>query len=572
MDRLQQLMRAIGQQLSAMSASQKLLIGSLSVILVMTLFVVSQYTSVPTLMPLMDGAEPSQQERAVTFLRTNGIPYELDETGRVMVEPGRVHGIIARMSEEGELPNDTRLTFNSLIEQQSWTKTYQQNEQAQTVALQNELAMVIQRMGGIRSARVIVDAPKARMGQPHRAPTAVATVFPDGVLGQSTVDAIAHLVASSKAGLVVDRVRVIDGTNNRQYRARSDEDMAASTYRELQAQHEERTRDQIQDMLGSYIPGVIVTVRAQVDTTRRTAQTKRVFNEGDGSAAILSRERTEELEQTDAQQGGEPGVRSNVQEDVFGASGAGAQTTEGRGESEFAHQFGGVTETVTDLRGFATKLNAVVNIPRPYFVSLFEQRQGVADDGAGGDADAAGPSDQDLQPFIDQETARIRAEVEALIDTSVVDGGQEGEVVVSMIPTTPDFGLGAGGAPTGSASLLGLPMGSMTAPELVRTIVLGGLAVVSLALVVFTAFRANRKDDLPSATDLIGIPPELANEEDLVGEAMEADSALAGIELSDGELEQRKRAEQIASLVEEKPGEAASVIRQWMADGPPGSP
>lgn len=563
MNRISQLFASIQRQMGGMSASQKLLIGSLAVIMVMTLFVVSQYSRGPSLMPLLSDASPAEQSKALTFLRTRGIPHETDESGAVLVEPSRVRGIIAQMSEEGQLPTDTTLMFNSMIERQTWTRTYQQNEQAETVALQNELSAVIQQMKGIRSARVIVDVPKARIGQPHRTPTANASVFSDGGLNQSTVDAIAHLVASARAGLTVDRVRVIDGTTNRQYRARDDEDFLASSYQEMQVKHEERTRGQIYDMLSGYIPGVVVTVRAQVDTTRRQAQSKRVFPEGDGTVVTVSREMTADLESQNTSTGGEAGARPNTQEDIFGLGNRGSTTMENETESEFDSEFGGETVTTVDPRGFATKINAVVNIPRPYFVELWKQRQAPAEDGGGAEDEGDGdPTDGDLAPIVSAEVERISGEVLALVDTSLVDGGEQGDVVVSMIPSMPDFGS-IGGSGAGTASILGLPGGTMTAPELVRTVVLGGLAVISLGLVVFTAFRANRKDELPSAAELVGVPPELGNE-DLVGEALNADSALAGLEVSEEEMEQRKRYEQIATMVEEHPTEAAMIIKRWM--------
>ncbi|MEM9083188.1 MAG: hypothetical protein AAGB34_06280 [Planctomycetota bacterium] len=563
MGQLSRAIAAIKDQLGGMTATQKLLIASLGVIMAMTLFVVSQYTSGPKMVPLLIGAEASDHEQAVQFLRAKGIPFELSESGEALVAPGRIPGIMASMSEEGRLPTDTALTFNSMVEKQSWLTTHQQNEQAAVVALQNELANVIRHMSGIESARVIVDVPKRRIGQPDSVPTASAAVKSNGGLDQNTVDAIAYLIASSRAGLTAERVRVIDQTTGRQHRARSDDDYASAGHLEHQAKHEERTREQIYQMLSGYIPGVVVSVRAQVDIRKKTVQKKEVFNEGEGTVNPLVSDLSDQMESNDSPQAAEPGARANVTADINTGGGGGSSTTSTRGEQEFSPEFGGETTTIAQPGGFATKMNAVINIPRTYFVSVWSQRNPPAED-AGGD-EVTEPTNADLLAIIEEETDRIQREVGVIIDTSSAEGAQQGEVMVSMIPTMPDFGLG--GVTAGGGSVLGVPMGTITSPEMIRSLGLGGLALLSLGLVVFTAFKANKKEDLPSAADLVGLPPELGTDQDLVGEALSIDEALAGVELSDGELERRKRAEQIAAMVEENPEEAAMIVKRWMSEG-----
>ena len=81
-----------------------------------------------------------------------------------------------------------------------------------------------------------------------------------------------------------------------------------------------------------------------------------------------------------------------------------------------------------------------------------------------------------------------------------------------------------------------------------------------------TAFKANRSDVLPSAEELVGIPPALQDGDGIVGEAMEADSALSGVELSEDELKMRKMREQIAELVSEHPDQAAKVVTRWATE------
>jgi flagellar biosynthesis/type III secretory pathway M-ring protein FliF/YscJ len=143
-------------------------------------------------------------------------------------------------------------------------------------------------------------------------------------------------------------------------------------------------------------------------------------------------------------------------------------------------------------------------------------------------------------------------------------GGTEGEVKVSMIPVLPDMLLMSPGAAGASAGGLFSPGGAMG--EMVKSIAVGGLAVVSLGLVLLTAMRANKREDLPSASELVGIPPALHGDSDVVGEAGEADSVLAGVELTEDDLKVREMLDQISSLVGDQPDAAARLITRWVEE------
>jgi flagellar biosynthesis/type III secretory pathway M-ring protein FliF/YscJ len=83
-------------------------------------------------------------------------------------------------------------------------------------------------------------------------------------------------------------------------------------------------------------------------------------------------------------------------------------------------------------------------------------------------------------------------------------------------------------------------------------------------MVVFTALKAGKREKLPTAEELVGVPPALAGESDVIGEAVEADSVLQGIELSDDEMKSRKMMEQVEDMVKEKPEDAARLLGRWI--------
>ncbi|MEQ8844127.1 MAG: hypothetical protein RIB58_04660 [Phycisphaerales bacterium] len=566
MGQLKRVLETIQTQFGRLSPTHKLLIGSLAVLMAMSLFLVHQYTSEPAMVPLLPGASSEDQAAAAQFVKSRGHRHRIAPDGQVLVSPGAEFLLLAEMADYGSLPHDTTSVFDAMIEKQSWQRTSQQNDQIEVVTVQKGLEEIIARMPGVKSARVILDIPRQRsFGEPRQAPTAAATVFTDSGIDQKFADTIANLVAGSRAGLTVDRVRVIDGATNRHFRASDDDDIAATNYLEMTLAMERKKQTQIYDMLAPYIPGVIVTVHVQADNTRRTRQGRTVRPEGKGTENLLTMEEGYSREDIDAPRGGEPGLRSNTAEDITTGGGeAVTKSTESRSTTEFTPSFGFEEEQTVDARGYPTKINAVVNVPRSYFVRIWQNQQ-AAGAAAGGDPNApAEPSDPELQTLVDAETKRIADEVRLQIDTSTVEGAEQGEVRVSMIPEV--LGPGIDVTSAGGGFLGAIAGGEMTVGGLVRTVGLGLLALVSLGLMVLTAVKANKRDELPSAEDLVGLPPALRDDMDLVGEAMEADGVMSAVELSDDEMRVRRMQEQVGQLIESDPNGAAKLVGRWIRE------
>ena len=568
MDRLRQVLEKIRQRLAGLSGTAKMLIATVAALAVMTLALVALYTGRSDMIELLRaGASPADQQRALNFIQSRGVAHSVGPGGAILVPAEQKPVIIGQMAQEGALPDDTSVLFNNLASKSSWTMSREQSRQQEVIALQNELSRVIGQFKGVRKAAVIIDVPQqAGLGAAVRRPTASATVFSSTgqPLDQNTVDAVAHLIAGARAGLSVDSVRVIDGTNNRQFRARSDEDAAAGAYLEHAAKVEDRTRDRLLSMLG-YIRGVVVSVNARVDIRRTVSETSKVLDPGKGTVTAPTREIVSERSDSEQQGAAEPGVRSNVGLDINRASAGGSRMSDNKTETEMKTEFGRAVERVVDPRGMPTKINATINVPRSYFVALWKAEQ-PAQGGAAGGA-AAGPADADIQPIVRREIDRIRADVQPQIDSSAEAGGTPGEVVVSMIP---DAEGAIGGVQTaGAGGMLALLTGSgggAAGGGLIKTVGLGLLALLAVGMMVMTLKKATRTEKIPTAEEMVGVPQALKSELDLVGEADEADSALAGIELSDDAMRFRKMVEQVEDLVKSKPEDAATLINRWMTE------
>ncbi len=555
MDRIRQILAGVNEQLSKLTAAHKMLIASVVVVLLMTLFVVSQYAGGRTMSPLMPGASQEQQVQLVAFLEANNIPHA-DRNGQVVVPSDQLLSTVARLGEQGQLPSDTVLLFSNLLDKQSWTSTNTQQRQHYNIALQNELARVIAAFNGIRSATVLIDVPESGIGVAQRVPTASATVFTasGAPISQNTVDAIASLIAGAKAGLNVRTVKVIDGGTGTQHRARDEDALQATAYFEHATTIERSVRGKLLDLL-NYIDGVVIAVNAQVDIRKIQESTTEYLEPGSGTVTAPESETTNERREISGSNSGEAGVRSNAGLDIAQGGGDSTEFTENITEATSDTRFGQRDIQTVDPRGMPTKINATINVPRSYFIRAWRITTGAEDD-------AVQPSDAELTAAIAAETQRIQESVEPQLETAADGETVPGNVFVSMIPDLPTGPLqaGVGGGLLGTSG----GGGGILASGLVKTVGLGALAVVSLALMVMSLRKATKPQDLPTAEELVGLPPALATDNEMYGEADEAATALAGLELSDDELQIREKVERVAEMVKDQPAQAATLLKGWI--------
>lgn len=575
MEQIRRIFEPIGRALGKLGPSQKLLIGSLAVILLMTFFVVSQYAAAPKLSPVLSGGTPEEQQKVVDYLDTQGITYKV-QNGRILVPVERQYAVLAQLQRASALPADKRLLFSSLQDSQDWMRSRSQLDQRFTIALCNELAQVIRNFPGVTDANVFIATPQGApgLGAAARKPTAQVTVFtrPGSPLDQPSVDALADLVAGSVSGLDVNDVKIVDGTNRRRYRANQPGDFAATTYLEQAAKVEERIQSKIVEHLSPFMPNVIVSVNAIVEAARKESRTESVLPKGEGTQAILKKESTTTQSSTDSTGGAEPGVGANISASIDRGGAAGRSTTSNEtSDSDFEIGFGRKTETRLDAQGKPLKINVAVSVPRDYVSQIIAGKSAPAAAGAA----PTPPTDDEITKAWEAERPRLEAMLRPLIETEVgsdAAGGaaaSAGNLVVSLIPVAMAGVTSAGGGAAGIGSILGGgggggAGGGLMGSPLIKQISLGGLAALSIGLMLLMVRKAGRAPALPTAEELVGIPPALAPGSDLVGEADESDTAMSGIEVDDDELRTQKMLEQVSELVKSNPSSAATVFNRWM--------
>ncbi len=572
MDRIRTILATIHRRLGGLGATQKLLIGSLVVIMLMTLFLVSQYAGQPALVPLLPTASSEDQSRAVSTLALTDLGVR-DVDGKAMVPVANRSRALAQLSTSGALPRDTTLVFENIATKLSWTNPRETNRAIYKTMLENELALVLADHPGIRSARVFLDIPESMgIGQAAATPKAAITLFTEGggAVDQATVDAAARLVSGAVSRLDVSRVTVTDGSTGRPRKVTDDASLAPTAAREAATLVERQFQEKIYSIV-RYIDGVVVEVTADLDLRRTAAQETKYFKPSDGTVSVLKSEKTLSDTDTRTARSGEPGVRSNVTADISGAGLAGLDRTEKtESDTENEVRIGSRVAQITDPGGHPTRLVATVSVPRGYVMAAIQSEKAAAGAAPAGNQPAV-PSEAEIQSRFDAERRSIQDAVRPHLQARTNDGQTvPGEVVVALVAGEGGIasgparrgGPGASGDSPGAGSL-----GTILAlgGGLIDKAVLGALALVAVGMMFLMVRKAGKKVELPTAEQLVGLPPALATKSDLVGEADESETPIEGIEVGEDEIKASKIREQVTDLIKKNPEVAGSMLNRWIS-------
>lgn len=577
MDSLRRILATIQKNLAGLTGTHKLLVACMVVIIVLGLSLVALLTGRPSMVELWPGASREDLQRAKTYLDSQSIPNEYSAGGQLMVanaDAPRARSVLAGGSV---LPNDKAMYFETLLAKQSFMNSASDNRRNFHIALQNELARMIGDLSGVDFGRVILDVPEAKgLGASVRTPKATVTVkSEDGrSLPQSVVDGVAHLVEGSVAGLALENVTIVDASTGAHRTVTTDANAALGVASEQAAKVEAQTRAKLQEML-AHIPGVVVTVTASVDVTRSTSQTQSYLPLNKGSVSADKRTSTTTNSTSEATGAAVPGVQANQTADITRAPGLTGSKTDSNEETvESETRFGSKTETVVDPRGNSLSVAVSVNVPKGYVAKLLQG--------------ASGPGETATPPATAPDEAAIRQKFETEVQPDIVNsltphlrtmiaqanaGAKPDDlkailkdsINVAMVPgdvpapvETQTAGLLGGLAGGGSSGMFSLGGG------LIDKAVLVVLSLLAMGLMIMMVRKAGRKTEAPTAEELVGLPPALEAAGDVIGEADEGETALAGIEVGEQEMEAAKRLEQVEEMVGKDPAATAKMLGRWI--------
>ncbi len=552
MDALKQQLLRIQQQLSGLSASQKMLTGALAVIMVMTMFYWARYAGTAEMTPLLDQAMTADDiARIKSALSSKGVSYSV--TGdRILVPADRKFELIADLGYAQVLPRDMKDAFEEFVlGNQNPFASRDQNDQLVNHAKQRQLAQIISLWPGVRSATVMLDSTSKRNPTRSIEPRAsVAVTMKPGEVGTKKIaDAVTHMVTGAQAGLRGENVMVtIDGKAWKQSDPNNPMQGDDNPILATKAKFENYYADKILRQL-TWIPNAYATVSVDLNTKASQTNTKEVSK--DNKVEALQQQSTTTEENTTAAPAGEPGMNANIQMTVEGSNTApGQNSTRETTDVKNLVDTGYKMTSTTAPAGDAVAVAASVRVPDSYFISIWKRQNPGA---------TSEPSAADLDALVTSQLPAIRADVQ--MATNIRD-----DAAISVARYI-DVSEPLSGGEATAGGLASLPTGLGFGP---KEIAISVLAVVSLLMVSMMVRKSVPHPAVQPALAGGGIagPAEptgpITAIADLVGEVGETGMMLPGRELSDSDLEAQQVIEQVGTMVKENPDAAANLIKRWL--------
>ncbi len=545
MDFLKTQLARIQQQLGGLTASQRMLSGTLVVIMVMTLYWWTRYASQADMEPVLNQAiAPEELSRITNELQAKGIPYKM-QGDRITVPSDRRAEAFATLAYSQLLPHNFKDAFDEMI-----SKSNPLDPQSKTNVLFNQakemnLSQIIRDWPGVAHAFVVIDSTKQRsIGEASIEPSASVNItMRSGMKAdKKLVDAAAVMVSGAVASVAKGRVHVIiDGVT---HHVTNDDDGSynGGTWLEYVKECDSYFAQKLQKQL-FFIDGAMVAVTVDPDFVRKEVK-KRLYGNKPLVRPLETKSKTEEIS-TQAAPASEPGVAANTSASITPGAGGG-ETHKSTIESEDVKNLVLPDETVINeigQSGAANIKSASVYVPRSYFVRVYKSRHG----------DSQEPDEAALQTLIAPELEQLKTSSRACLGLTA-EQSLSVAVYSDLMPATP-----VAAAQPAAASSIGLVLGGH-----VKEIAVGALALISLFMMSTMVKKSSPAPATVAATPAPKERSPLLRPEEVVAEVGEGDAMLDGMEINEETVKAQQMIDQVDNMVKDNPDAAANLIKRWM--------
>jgi flagellar M-ring protein FliF len=246
-----------------------------------------KWAATPDWAPLYSGLTGEDAAAVTQQLDEQGVPYKMSAGGNTILVPKKdVYTARVNLSAEG-IPSGGGDSYKLLDEQGITTDQFTRNTNYQR-ALQGELGRTIESIDGVQAATVTLTMPQSTVfvGAEEDKPTAAVLVKSGGEVGDSTVQAIVHLVASSIPNMNAADVTVADAAG-KVLHAPGVEATGGSQTEQKQG-YEASVATKITEMIERTLgPGhAAVTVNADLDMSKRDSKSVVHTNPAQGTNTL----------------------------------------------------------------------------------------------------------------------------------------------------------------------------------------------------------------------------------------------------------------------------------------------
>jgi flagellar biosynthesis/type III secretory pathway M-ring protein FliF/YscJ len=557
MDFLKNQAAKIREQLAGLTPSQRMLAGSLAVIMVMTLMWWTRYAGTSEMEDLYaQDLSAEDLARISSELESHGIAKKV-VGNRIQVAPERKLEAQGMLSFNQAGPHDTSSGFDEIYNKMNspWNPSDTQAVMFNR-AKEATLAQIMREWPGVRDARVVINNAQRRVfGEASVMPSATVSLKLKGSGEKPTtkrlIEASADTVAGAVSGMLRSKVNVIiDGASHSVQDRDADGNGGGDTWMELVKEHERYFSTKIQDHL-RWLDGVYVTVSVDPKMQQILIEKESYDKKGTLSIPQTTRERTDE-NSTNSHPPSEPGAVPNtgvanqgvsVANGAAPAGGGGEGTVSNTSETETKNTIlpSWVHETIKSPAGASAVVGASVSIPRSYFVRIFKTATGSTKD----------PDEPTLTPFINAEMNRIKPMVLACVSKTPEDKVSV-EWYWDGLPSTD-----VSAQPAAATSLPLALTGHM------KEIGIGALAVISLFMVSMMVRKGSPAPIIPPQSERPVVASKVGDD-DVVGEAGGGTHSMEGMELDDDSVKTEQMVSQVSTMVKENPDGAASLVKRWL--------
>jgi len=549
MDLIKQQYLRIVQQLSGLSATQKMLVFSLLAVMGLTLTLWLRYAASREQVALFDTPLSQVEINNVSLtLSSRGIAHEV-VAGRVMVATEKQQLATAILAQEQAIPGNVLNSFEQMFAAISPWESQAVFSERLKQARNNWLVSTIRLWDGVVNATVQINPAEKRGLRESSRPSASVSVRTKGNLDPDKRRKMAANIAWLVNGLVPmsrNDMGIIIDSEAMVMRDDSDSALAGGSdivehQRKIEQQEEDKIRRHFQE-----VAGLQVMVKVELNTKSMRETRKEV--DPKSKIQIAKRESNETIASTDGSGPQEPGAVPNQGLDLANASAsASSNSSTAKEETENVVDYNSSETTIQTPAGDYKLMAVSLRVPRSHFVNIWMRNQPMA-------ASDAKPADTDLMMIETATLAEMRQSLAIVMQS---------DVAATQVLAYTDVPFNT---PSGDGVLMASASSGMTlyVTSYAREVAIASLAVVSLFMVTRMVKRSVPPPPvLNKAKESMG-PQQLEATSEVAGIAAEGDNVLVGREIDEQVVAAKQMIEQVQTLVTENPDAAASLVKKWL--------
>ncbi|MBJ6724743.1 flagellar basal-body MS-ring/collar protein FliF [Geomesophilobacter sediminis] len=299
----------------ALSKARRLIVGGVALVSLIAFGALIMVANKTDYRPLFTNLSTEDAGEIVKKLKDQKVPYQISNDGKAVLVPSdKVYDLRLSLASDG-LPQGGGVGFE-IFDRKNFGMTEFVQKLNYQRALQGELGRTIAQLGGVESARVHLALPEKTLFKEAEKPATASVVIKmrsNGLLRDSEVQGIVHLVASSIEGMDPENVTVLD-SRGKVLSKNSPNDAASKisgVRQETQHNFERGQEEKLQTLLDKVVGSGKSVARVSASFDYKQVEKFEERYDPD-SAAVRSEQRSEEKGATSSTQSGVPGVQSNI--------------------------------------------------------------------------------------------------------------------------------------------------------------------------------------------------------------------------------------------------------------------